>query len=282
MWTNFHMHSKYCDGKGELSEYVRQAIEWKMLSIGFSSHAHINTSCSWCMKADQLENYLNELDAIKAVTTDIQIYKGLEVDFVPGIISVHDFRQKLDYTIGSIHFVDTFPDGRPWEIDGSHTTFLEGLEKIFHGDSQAAFTRYFELTRQMIDDACPDVVGHLDKIKIQNIENKFFHEDDAWYQEQLDLTIDRIATRGAIVEVNSRGLYQGKSSTPYPSPWVLEKICKKNLPVTLSSDAHHPSDLTNRFPELAKQLLNIGFKNISILYDGSWTPFSFNTHGIIQ
>jgi len=29
-------------------------------------------------------------------------------------------------------------------------------------------------------------------------------------------------------------------------------------------------------------LLNIGFKNISILYDGSWTPFSFNTHGIIQ
>jgi histidinol-phosphatase (PHP family) len=234
------------------------------------------------MKEDQLDTYLHQLDAIKTTTPDIQLYKGLEVDYVPGIISVNPFRKKLDYTIGSIHFIDAFPDGRLWEIDGSHTTFLEGLEKIFHGDSQAAFSRYFELTREMIDEACPDVIGHLDKMKIQNIENKFFHEDDPWYQEQVDLTLKKIAERGAIVEVNSRGLYQGKSSTPYPSPWILEKIYKKNIPVTLSSDAHHPSDVINRFPELAKQLLTIGFNTISILYDGKWQPFSYNTHGIIQ
>ncbi len=282
MWTNFHMHSKFCDGKGELNDYVQQAIEWKMPSIGFSSHAPVNFPCSWCMKPDRLTSYLEELEAIKSRTSELQIYKGLEIDFIPGIVSADQFREKLDYTIGSIHFVDTFPDGRPWEIDGSHTTFLEGLEKIFHGDSQAAFTRYFELTRQMIDESCPDVIGHLDKIKIQNIENKFFHEDDSWYQEQLDLTIDRIAIQGAVVEVNSRGLYQGKATTPYPSPWILRKILEKNLPVTLSSDAHHPSDLISRFPELADQLLNTGFKTISILYGGTWQQFSFNTHGIIQ
>ncbi|MEJ7644411.1 MAG: histidinol-phosphatase [Chryseolinea sp.] len=282
MWTNFHMHSKYCDGKGELKDYVQQAIEWRMPSIGFSSHAPLNFPCSWCMKSDMLDSYLDELEFIKASTPELQIYKGLEIDFIPGVISADDFRQKLDYTIGSIHFVDTFPDGRPWEIDGSHTTFLEGLEKIFHGNSRAAFTRYFELTRQMIDDACPTVVGHLDKIKIQNIENKFFHEDDAWYQEQLNLTIEKISTHGAIVEVNARGLYQGKSTSSYPSPWILKKLLNRNVAVTLSSDAHHPSDLINRFPELAKQLLDTGFTKLSILHDGSWKPFSFNVHGIIQ
>ena len=282
MWTNFHMHSKYCDGKGELNDYVQQAIEWKMLSIGFSSHAPVSFPCSWCMKPERLGSYLEELDAIKTTIPGIQIYKGLEIDYIPGVISANQFREKLDYTIGSIHFVDTFPDGRPWEIDGSHTTFLEGLEKIFHGDSQAAFVRYFELTRQMIDEAPPNIIGHLDKMKIQNIENKFFHEEDGWYQEQLDLTIDKISEKGLIVEVNSRGLYQGKSATPYPSPWILKKLLKRNVPVTLSSDAHHPSDLNNRFPEIAKQLLDTGYKTISILYDGSWKPFSFNTHGIIQ
>jgi histidinol-phosphatase (PHP family) len=276
------MHSKYCDGKGELADYVQQAIERKMTSIGFSSHAPVGFSSVWCMKPENLDSYLEEIESLKVSTTNLQIYKGLEVDYIPGVVTPNMFKSKLDYTIGSIHFVDTFPDGRHWEIDGSHTTFLEGLDKIFNNDSRAAITRYFSLTRQMIDEACPTVIGHMDKIKIQNIENKLFREDDGWYQDQVDQTLDRVAQSGAIVEVNTRGLYQGKSSTSYPSPSILEKIFQRGIPVTLSSDAHHSSDIINLFPEVARQLLSIGFKQISVLYDGSWKPFSFNTHGFIR
>ena len=282
MWSNFHMHSNFCDGKGDIAEYVQQALNKNMISIGFSSHAPVPFASSWCMKADRLPEYLDRIETIRQETEGIEIYKGLEVDFIPGMIGPTDFKAKLDYTIGSIHFIDAFDENRPWEIDGLHTLFLEGLEKIFNGDIKGAIKRYYELTREMMETSCPTVVGHLDKIKIQNINNKFYHESDSWYQDELDKTIDVIAESGAIVEVNTRGLYQGKSSTPYPSPWILEKLLKKSVPVTISSDTHHPSDIINRFPETAKQLLTIGFKSIFMLYEGKWQPFSFNSHGIIR
>jgi histidinol-phosphatase (PHP family) len=97
----------------------------------------------------------------------------------------------------------------------------------------------------------------------------------------MDDVLDTIARRGAILEVNTRGLYQKKSPTPYPSPWVLERALQKNIPITLSSDTHHPDDITNRFEDTAALLAGIGFKTLMVLHDGSWQPFPFNTNGII-
>jgi len=280
MWVNFHMHSHYCDGKGTLPEYVAAARAQGMPAIGFSSHAPVPFECVWCMQANRLEDYLTAVESLKKLTPDIELYKGLEVDFIPNIISPRDFAQRLDYTVGSVHFVDAFPDGRPWEIDGLHTLFLDGLHVIFNSDIRAVIRRYYELTRQMVQTSPPDVVGHFDKIKIQNIDNKFYSEDDEWYVDEIDRTIDAIAESGSIVEVNTRGLYQKKTTTPYPSPWILERLYSKRIPVTLSSDAHHMSDITNRFDEAAALLLDIGYKHLSILIKGKWQPVSFNAHGI--
>lgn len=280
MWVNFHMHSHYCDGKGTLPEYVAAARAQGMPAIGFSSHAPVPFECVWCMQANRLEDYLTAVESLKKLTPDIELYKGLEVDFIPNIISPRDFAQRLDYTVGSVHFVDAFPDGRPWEIDGLHTLFLDGLHVIFNSDIRAVIRRYYELTRQMVQTSPPDVVGHLDKIKIQNIDNKFYSEDDEWYVDEIDRTIDAIAESGSIVEVNTRGLYQKKTTTPYPSPWILERLYSNRIPVTLSSDAHHMPDITNRFDEAAALLLDIGYKHLSILIKGKWQPVSFNAHGI--
>jgi len=282
MWSNFHTHSDYCDGKGELMDYVQQAKALKMIGLGFSCHAPLNFPSKWCMKTAELSNYLLAIEQLKASTSDVEIYTGLEVDFIPDVISPDQFKDQLDYTIGSIHFVDQLPNGIRWEIDGQHTFFLEGLGKIFHGDGRAAITRYFELTREMLQRSCPTIIGHLDKIKIQNAGEKFFKERDAWYQLEIKKTIDIIAESNVIVEVNTRGIYQKKSPTTYPSPWILELLHKKNIPITLSSDAHHPTDIINQFPETATLLSNIGFKSITILREGTWKSFSFNTHGIIH
>jgi histidinol-phosphatase (PHP family) len=276
------MHSKYCDGKSEMMDYVDEARKLNMISIGFSSHAPVPFPTKWCMKAERLEDYLIDIEKIKTSNSFVEIYKGLEVDFIPGVTSPNLFRDKLDYTVGSIHFIEKFPDGRHWEIDGTHTLFLEGYSTIFQNNIQDAITRYFELTREMIDTACPSIVGHLDKIKIQNVESKFFKETDAWYKNEVMKTIDQIHTSGVIVEVNTRGIYQKKSDTTYPSPWILEMLYKKNIPVTISSDAHHRDDIINQFPTTALLLKKIGFKTISVLSEGTWKPFSFNEHGIIR
>lgn len=280
MWVNYHMHSHFCDGKGALTEYAAAAQEMGMPAVGFSSHAPVPFDCVWCMKSERLTDYLNEIEALKKSSTGIEIYKGLEVDFIPGVISPADFASRLDYTIGSIHFVDAFANGRPWEIDGLHTLFLDGLDKIFHGDVRAAIRRYFELTRQMLVSGRPNVLGHLDKIKIQNIGNKFYDESDLWYLDEIERTLDVIVETEVIVEVNTRGLYQKKSPTPYPSPWILEKMHARRIPITLSSDAHHPADIANRFDQTASLLADIGYKELTILTGGRWRTIPFNSLGI--
>ena len=60
----------------------------------------------------------------------------------------------------------------------------------------------------MVETECPDVVGHLDKIKMQNVNGKFFKEEEKWYQEAVIKTLKTIAEKGVIVEVNTRGVYK--------------------------------------------------------------------------
>ncbi|HEY3403624.1 MAG TPA: histidinol-phosphatase [Ohtaekwangia sp.] len=280
MWSNFHTHSKYCDGKGELTDYISKAKELHALSLGFSSHAPLPFTNKWCMKPEQLNEYLSEVNSLKQHSA-VEVYSGLEVDFIPGIISPADFKDKLDYTIGSIHFVDSLPDGTPWEIDGTQAFFQEGFERIFDHNIQDTLDRYFELTRDMVMASEPTVVGHLDKIKIQNIDDALFCETDTWYQQMVKKTVDEIARTGSIIEVNTRGIYQKKSATPYPSPWVLEYIHQKKIPVTLNSDAHHPDDIVNQFTETASLLKKIGFKTLSLLHEGQWKALPFTEHGIV-
>ena len=281
MYSNFHTHSHYCDGKGELSDYIKQAKQLGIKSLGFSSHAPVPFDCKWCMNITSLESYLDEIELLKRNHAEIEIYAGLEIDFIPTKISPSDFKDQLDYTIGSIHFVDHFANGTPWEIDGPHLPFLEGLATIFHNNMKDAIVRYFELTRQMISTSCPTIIGHLDKIKIQNIDSKFFLETDAWYQSEMIKTIDTIEQAGAIVEINTRGLYQKKSTTTYPSPWVIDLLHKRNIPLTVSSDAHHPSDLVNHFQETFVLLRSMGVKKLSTLWNGTWKQLAFNQHGFI-
>lgn len=281
MWSNFHTHSNFCDGKSSIEEQVQKAKSFSMKSLGLSSHAPIPFDCKWCMKKERLSEYLQTIHQVKQNNSGLQVYAGLEVDYIPGFVSPLDFKDSLDYTIGSVHFVEKYDNGTPWEIDGPHLSFLEGFEKIFHNQIKEVIVRYFELTREMIEQSKPDVIGHLDKIKIQNINNKFFDESENWYRNEIKKTIDTIGKSGGIVEVNTRGIYQKKSATTYPSPWILELLCEKNIPVTISSDAHHADDLINQFPETALLLKKIGFNKITILSDNTWIPFTFNENGII-
>ena len=281
MWTNFHTHTDFCDGKGELSTFVSQAIELNMRGIGFSSHAPLPFGCAWCMKENSLPAYLAEIETLRLAHPEIEIYAGLEVDYIPGVVSPQQFRQRLDYVIGSIHFVEGFYNGAHWEIDGPYLNFLQGLDVIFHNNIRDAITRYFEITREMVRTARPEIVGHLDKIKIQNIHGKHFSEAEPWYRQEVLKTIDVIQKEEVIVEVNTRGIYQRKSSTTYPSPWILEILHQRNIPITINSDAHHPSDLINHFSETAKVLQQIGFKKLTSFHEGSWQPFAYDTHGLM-
>lgn len=231
------------------------------------------------MHSASLAEYKNNIEALKNKTKLPEIYTGLEVDYIPNRIAPSDFKG-LDYTIGSIHFVDEFANGNPWEIDGLHTLFLQGLHQMFNNRYQDAWHRYFELTRDMIVHSPPTLLGHFDKMKIQNRDNLFFHENEPWYREEVKKVIAEIKKSDVIVEVNTRGGYQRKSPTVYPSPWILELLCQARIPITLSSDAHHPDQLVAHFTETSQLLKEIGFKKLRVMLAGEWKEVNFNEKGI--
>lgn len=284
-WTNYHGHCHYCDGKYEPERYVQSAIASGMPVYGFSSHAPVPFACAWTMAAEAAPAYVAEIRKLaERYQSDIEIYCGLEVDFVPGKVSPKSeaiTSLGLDYTIGSVHFVDAFADGKPWEIDGAHGTFVNGLEQIFGNNIEQAVSRYFELTRQMIREACPTIIGHLDKIKVQNEAGQLFSEEAPWYQREVQQTLEEIAGTHAIVEVNTRGIYKQKTTETYPSRWVLARMHELRIPVTISSDAHHPDEITAWFTQTAEMLTETGFKYVSVLRNQTWQPVPFSTNGLL-
>jgi histidinol-phosphatase (PHP family) len=283
-WTNYHGHCHYCDGKYEPEKYIESALQQGMVAYGFSSHAPLPFETAWAMKEENLAKYVAEIWELQhKYQHDIQIYCGMEVDYIPGRIGPKSklvLDATLDYTVGSVHFVESFPDGSGWEIDGSHQVFLDGLQRIFGGDAPKAVSRYFELTRQMVEEECPDVIGHIDKIKIQDEEGRLFSQQANWYQQQMRQTLQLIADAGAIVEVNTRGIYKKKTPETYPARWVLEEIHRLGIPITLNSDAHHPDEITACFTETAQMLQAIGFRQLHILYDGAWQGVEFDERGV--
>jgi histidinol-phosphatase (PHP family) len=227
---------------------------------------------------------LQEIRRLKAqYEGKIALYLGLEMDFIPGVVSnqsTHIASAGLDFTIGSIHYTGTFSNGVHCEVDGPHQVFLRGVQELFAGDVKAMVKAYFALTRQMIQTSPPDVVGHLDKIKMQAEEGNLFSEHSPWYQEEIAQTLEAIARQNLRVEVNTRGIYKKKVLETYPSPWILERMHQMDIPVVLSSDNHLPEEMDALFPETLSLLQKIGFQTVDVLYQGKWQPVAFHAKGL--
>lgn len=284
-WANYHSHNKFCDGSDEPLKYAKEAESLGFAAYGFSSHAPVGFETNWCLHDSKFEEYLTVIKGIQELyRSKMQIYLGLEIDFIPGFAgrSRHLVKNtQLDYFIGSVHFVDQFEDGTYWNIDTSYELFLKGLKEIYKGDFRKAATRFFEITRQMLEEDKPDIIGHLDKIKIYNKTGNFFNENEKWYQDQVDLTIDTIKRIGGIVEINTRGYYKYQQSDLYPGFWIIEKLAKKEIPLMINSDSHTPAEITGGLVYAASKLKSLGIKEVSALYNNKWNSYQFNEKGIL-
>lgn len=272
--SNFHAHSSYSDGHGKPEEYILEAIQQDLIAYGFSDHAPIIHRDINLMPMEDLQEYLLEIDRLKTVYGDrIQIYKSLEVDYIPDLINVNsDYIRaaNLDYTIGAVHFVDQLKNGTPWGYEESIKAFNQGVQQIFNGDIRACIERYYELIREMVVDFCPDIIAHLDRIKKLNFNNQFFSESEKWYRSAVNETLDCIADSSAIMEVNTKGYYKDDLEEMYPSTWIITQAYEMGIPLHLSSDAHHPEDITKGFDQGIKILKNIGIEETRIMLNDEW------------
>jgi histidinol-phosphatase (PHP family) len=275
-YFSYHTHTTFCDGKNTAEEFVVRAIDLGLTAIGFSSHAPLPMKQTWSMPCEKLPEYVSEIKALKEkYKGKIQIYLSLEIDYIPGLTESFSEITKvaeLDYTIGSVHLVKAASETEFWFLDGPDTNYIRGIEVLFGGDVQKAVTAYYEQVIEMIETQNPDVIGHVDKVKM-NSKGRFFSEEEKWYCDLVDRTIKTIKQKGSIVEVNSRGIYKKKCKSFFPDDYFLEE-CKRNcIPVTLSSDAHHIDELVAGFDDAERRLKELGFQSILLFEKGCWRKY---------
>ena len=266
MKVNYHTHSHYCDGKGELEEYVIAAIDKNFTHLGFSGHAPVPFENHFAIRSEQYLDYCNEVRSLQKKYSDIiKISLGLEIDYIPGIID--DFEPlvkegNLDFCIGSIHSINKNRENDLWNIDGADwTKYDKGLAEVYDNDIRAGVKAFYDHTNEMIITQKPDIIGHFNKIEMNN-KNRYFHADEKWYCKLVNETLDVIEKSGCICEINTRGIYKGRYPDFYPSTAILKLMKPRNIPVIVSTDAHLPSELDLEMDNAYRLLDEIGYKNI--------------------
>lgn len=259
--ANYHTHSLYCDGKSTLEEQVRAAEKCGLRQLGFSSHAPVPFENTFAMEEAKLPDYTREIDELQR-TTDVTLLKSLECDYIPEVTTDFAERQDkngLDYLIGGVHQVRQPHGDGLWFIDGPKQEIYDnGLRDLFDNNIKVAVTAFWEQTFEMIETQRMDIIAHFDKIKMHN-RNRFFTEDEQWYKVLADKAIQLIKRHDIIVEVNTRGLYKGRSDSFYPSTELLMKARKADIPVIVSSDAHKADELVLFVPEALVELERCGY-----------------------
>lgn len=283
-WANYHGHSFYCDGQGNPEEYVLKAIDLGMNTIGISSHAPVPFSTDWNMHSDKLPLYLKELADLKTkYHHKIHLLSALEVDYIPGLAGPQHSRipnTSLDYTVGSVHFVDAFPDGTPFSIDDATPKFVKGVDEVFGGDIRKIIKRYFNLQKEMLEKEPPRILGHPDKIRMHNRNRFFFDETSDWYVEEVRSTLKLAAEKNVIVEINTK--YFETAEYTFPSSDHFKWMSQNNVPITLNSDAHKPENLLSGFTEVAEMLL---YNGVEYLWQhdnstGNFIPQKYDLDGV--
>jgi histidinol-phosphatase (PHP family) len=262
---NFHSHSQHCDGKEQMEDYVIAAIEKKFKALGFSAHSPLPFPNEWSLTPESFKQYVKDARyLIEKYRNEIDLYLGLELDYIPGHSEDFEGFMKntpLDYNIGSIHLVRHEENDKIWFIDGPLEGFTNGVNEIFAGDYRDAVTAFYKQSILMIQTQKPDIIGHIDKVKMHN-KQRWFSTSEKWYVDLVEETLEAAAKQNCIIEVNTRGLYTGKTDEYFPSTEIIQKCYDRGISMMVNSDAHHPNQLDKHFLEAHDLLRKIGFKSL--------------------
>jgi len=264
--SNLHTHTWYSDGGNTPEEYIEKAISLGFTSIGFSEHSPTFYKSSWEILAEDVANYLNEINGLKEkYKGQIEVVLGMEED-INGPID----RNRVDYVIGAVHCLESPKEkGNFIDVDHNHDYFkrlidhFDGIENVCR--------EFYGLVNEVIKTK-PDILAHFDLITKFNGdgEKRFFDDDAVWYRNLVNEVCDNLKDTGIIVEINTGAISRGHRVTPYPSSYILERLFKNKVPITISADAHQAVHLDFGFEEAVELAKKASYTHAKIWSDGGF------------
>lgn len=269
--TNYHSHCSFCDGRAPFEEFVKEAIRQGFYSYGVSSHAPLPFPTQWTMEWEQMEAYLDEFNNLRQKYADeIELYVGLEIDYLneESNPSVARFTElPLDYRIGSVHLLYDAA-GEVVDIDCSPAVFKERVDRHFNGDVLRVIRMYFDRLFRMVELGGFDILGHADKM---HYNASCYHPgllDEPWYEALMKDYFSLVASRGYLVEINTKAF--DSLGTFYPNSRYWELMKEYQIKVLVNSDAHYPERINAGRMEALRLLQAKGFATVAELHQGSW------------
>lgn len=269
--TNYHSHCSFCDGRAPFEEFVKEAISQGFYSYGVSSHAPLPFPTQWTMEWEQMEAYLDEFNNLRQKYADeIELYVGLEIDYLneESNPSVARFTElPLDYRIGSVHLLYDAA-GEVVDIDCSPAVFKERVDRHFNGDVLRVVRMYFDRLFRMVELGGFDILGHADKM---HYNASCYHPgllDEPWYEALMKDYFSLVASRGYLVEINTKAY--DSLGTFYPNSRYWELMKEYQIKILVNSDAHYPERINAGRMEALRLLQAKGFAAVAELHQGSW------------
>ena len=240
--ADYHIHTAWCGhATGQMEEYVLRAVELGLPEMGFSEHlpAEIPIADKVCPTPDEMEKLLDEFHRLRtAYAGKLALRLGGEADFFPGNeMNVERMKAdyKLEYVIGSVHFIDGWAFDHPDYVDGFSA---RSVEAVYRG--------YFELVARAADTRLFDYIGHLD------LPKKFGHRPNGGCLRFAENAIARMAATGTGFEINTAGKDKPVGEF-YPSKELVVACREAGVKLTFGSDSHAPEQV-GRYFDAARDL----------------------------
>jgi histidinol-phosphatase (PHP family) len=226
-----------------LQPWVESARKLGLTDIAFTDHDRYNAGIDF-----------DEIDRLRERNPDLKIRAGIELDNDPvhsaaGQKWIEKHWDKLDFVLGSVHFLD--------QTDQMFDTVPEGAAQFEGRDIDSMYADYFRRVCEIAATDLIDCLAHLDLIKIHG------HRPSEEIGAIVTETLDFIRTRHLAIELSTAG-WRKPVNELYPTDTIIELAMAKGIPFTTASDAHSHAQLGENFPTLEQKMMSFGIRQVCV------------------
>jgi len=226
-----------------LQPWADSARKLGLIDIAFTDHDRYHAGIDF-----------DEIDQLRERNPDLRIRAGIELDNDPihsaaGRNWIEKHWDKLDFVLGSVHFLD-----RP---DQMFDSVPDGAAQFEGRDIDAVYADYFRRVREIAATGLVDCLAHLDLIKIHG------HRLSGEIGSLINETLDLIRARNLAIELSTAG-WRKPVNELYPSDSIIVLAMNKNISFTTASDAHSHAQLGDKFPMLAQRMATLGIQQVCV------------------